>query len=100
MVKNTFFEKDIKEALDKKCAYEEHMKYVCNHLKRYSPNNHNWYFNDSGFIYVDVDYDEFDDYSDFIESLVDCRYTHLRNLGGITLMVSLSTLYECISEKK
>ena len=100
MVLNTYFERDVREALAKKMACEEHMRYVCGHLKRYSPNSHNWYYNGNGFVYVDIDYDEFDDYARFIEGMVDCRYTYVRNLGGVTLMLSLSTLLDCLEKKK
>ena len=96
---NSYLYKDVCDALDKKEVYEEHMKYVCGYLERMSPSNNRWYFNNTGFLQVDVTREEYDDYLEFVESLVGCSHCYLLGKNGFTLMFSLSTLKEKMEEK-
>lgn len=89
---NSYFYEDIKKALNKKKEYDEQMKYVCNHMMNISPHQNRWYYNSTGFLQVDVQRQDYDDYIDFMDNIVGCSYCHVLNNEGITLMVNLNTL--------
>lgn len=83
----------VSKALTDKLIYEESMSQVCACLNSICPyNSCGWYFNSAGFVQVDVPFDDVDGYIQFVEDMVECRYTSIRNLNGVTLMISLSTL--------
>ena len=90
------FKESVVSALEKKLSFEEDMNYICDYLKEVSHSKYNYYFNSGGFICVDVGFDDVDEHISFFEDIVNCKYTSIRNLDGVTLLVSLSTLKECI----
>ena len=65
---------------------------TCRWLTKNSPSSNIWYYKD-GFFRVKVEREDYDSYMDFIENLIGCSYCYLMNATGITLMMSLSTLY-------
>lgn len=82
----------VDKALTDKLVYEKSMGQVCDYLNNICPYSCLWYFNSAGFVQVDVPFDDVDGYIQFVENMVECRYTSIRNLNGVTLMISLSTL--------
>jgi hypothetical protein len=92
-----FFLDSLVSTVNMKNTYIAKLKYVCNYFTSISPQDkYVWYFNPGGFILVDVPFDFVDDYISFIEDVVDCRYTTDYNLNGVTFIISLSTLLECL----
>ena len=95
---NTYFHDDVKKALLFKNDYEDYMEYVIEYLESISPTG-SWFFNGSS-LCVDVKYDYINEYVSFLDSFVGCRYTGVDNLNGVTFIVSLSTLNECLEKLK
>ena len=89
---NTYFYDDVNKALEKQKEYQEQMKYICHHMMTISPRNNKWYYNNTGFLQVDVEKKDYDVYIEFMEKIVGCSYCHLMTSTGITLMVNLTTL--------
>lgn len=97
---NSYFYNDLKKAIKKKQEYDEQMKYICNHMMNIAPYNNRWYYNNTGFLQVDVHREDYDEYLDFMENIVGCSYCHALNENGITLMVSLNTLLKELEKQK
>lgn len=82
------------DVMGKQKVYESSLEQLTLYLESISPMDFNWYSMGKGFVRVDVESEYIDMYLAFVESLVDCKYTYNDNLNGISLLLSVSTLYE------
>ena len=90
----------IYSASDLKTQYEAEMDKIAFLLRSMSPKDNRWYFNGKGFFSVDVDYDYCDEYLTFVESLVESKYICEETLSGLSIMLSLTTLKDCLENNK
>ena len=90
------FKKIVDKTVDCKINYENHLKLICTHLQEGSSFDYRWYFNGTGVLQVDVPFESLDEYMEYVECLVGCKYTTERNLNGVTVLITLSTLQELL----
>lgn len=69
---------------------------LCDYLTDIAPCDYRFYCKSGSFIVVDVPFEDINEYVSFFDGLVDCRYTHVRSLNGVCLLVSLDSLKESI----
>ena len=71
---------------------------VLDYLDDMSPTDeYEWKFNEHNYFTVTVEYSDCDKYVDFLDNLVDCRYTYKESdSDSVTLMFSLDSLHEAI----
>ena len=100
LLDDLYFREIVVSAYDKKLVYEKKLIVLCDYLRKYSPRDYKWYFNGNGFLQVDVPLEFLDDYLEFVEELVDCKYTTVNNLSGVTVLLSLSVLNDICKETK
>lgn len=94
---NTQFKNNVSNALSLKKELNKTLKIIYDYLNSISPGDYHWYGNSLGFVKVDVLYEDVDVYIEFIESIVGCKYSQIINENGITFVINLSTLNECLS---
>lgn len=67
---------------------------VCDYLTKISPHSNQWYYNNNGYLMIDIKREEYESYFKFVEDIVKCSYCHLMRDNGLTLMLSIATIIE------
>ena len=95
---NLKFHGSIEYALEMQKEYESTLNDITTYLRHISPQDYNYYMHGKGFVEVNVESKYVDDYLMFFDDLVGCKYTCMDNLNGVTFLLSISTLNDCLDE--